>query len=360
MNISEIVTYTIPPRTRHREELSVCNVFFALLVLLIHTIAEPVNSFARDSFLYFLAVGVWRLSSFVVQGYFFLSGVKLFLGNRKEPVGKFYLGRLRRVVLPYAAVFCLFTLYFTVVGAVELTVGGFFSQLFTGKLCGHFYYVILIVQFYLLMPLWRLIVDKTDPFTGCITSLLLMVLCKQYLPDVISFLIGQPFGDNGLLFSSYLFYFVAGTYCGLYYDRFRILLDRYRPVFLTTWAILGAVNWIFIWLSGRGIYYALWLEGFHVLYCIYAILGCLSLGYLWRERKLFSLIFFRLADKWSYHVYLLHPLVIFWGDSIFWRIGLTSLSLRFVLRAILVYGSMAGLVWLAGKLPVRKKKKAEK
>ncbi len=359
MNITEIVTYTVPPQSRRREELSVCNVFFCLLVLFIHTAAEPVDGYLRDSLPYFFAVGFWRLSSFVVQGYFFLSGIKLFLGRKKESAGRFYLGRLRRVLLPYAAVFCLFALYFVPTGALKLTAGDFLWNLLTGKLCGHFYYVILILQFYLLTPFLQRVLPKTDPVLGCITSLLVMVLCKLYLPDGIAFLTGQPFGDNGLLFTSYLFYFIAGAYCGLAYDRFRILLDRYRFSLLITWALLGAVNWIFIWLNGRGIYYAPWLEIFHVLYCIYAIMGSLSLGYLLREKKPFQTKFFRLADKWSYHVYLIHPLVIFAGNSIFYRLGLQSLTLRFGLRALLVYGSMALLVWLLGNLPkIHKNKKA--
>ena len=356
MNITEIVTYTLPPQNRRREELSVCNVFFCLLVLFIHTIAEPVDGFAKDSLLYFIAVGLWRLSSFVVQGYFFLSGVKLFMSGRREPIGTFYAGRFRRVVLPYIAVFCLFALYFYMTGAMTFTPASFFRDLFTGKLCGHFSYVILICQFYLLMPVWRLMVKNTSLLLGLPVSLLVMVLCKLYLPDVISLVTGTPFTDNGLLFTSYLFYFTAGAYCGTVYDRFRIFLDRYRSSLLSGWACLAAVNWIFIWLNGRGIYYAPWLELFHVLYCIYAILGCLSLGYLQRDNKIFRSALFRAADRWSYHVYLIHPLVIFAGNSLFYRLGLTSLSLRFVLRAVLVYGVMTGLVWILGKLPVKKKK----
>lgn len=353
MNISEIVTYTLTPQNRRREELSVCNVFFCILVLFIHTIAEPVDSYLRDSLPYFLAVGLWRLSSFVVQGYFFISGVRLFLNNRKESAVRFYLGRCRRVVIPYLAVFCLFALYFTVSGALALTPVSFLENLITGKLCGHFYYVILICQFYLLMPLWQRIVKKTDPAMGMIVSLLVMILCKLYLPDVISRITGQPFVDNGLLFTSYLFYFLAGAWCGLAYDRFRIFLDRNRTSLLITWGILSSINWIFIWLNGRGIYYAPWLEIFHVLYCIYAILGCLSVGFALRDRKIVRSALFRAADRWSYHVYLLHPLVIFLVNSLFWRLGIQSVTLRFGLRALFVYGSMTVLVWLLGKIPAK-------
>ena len=351
MNITEVVTYTIAPRNRRREELSFCNVLFCLLVLFIHISAEPVEGYARDSVLYFLAVGFWRLSSFVVQGYFFLSGIRLFLSGRQETAGAFYLGRCRRVVLPYAVVFCLFALYFHLSGTASFTPAELLVQFLNGKICGHFYYVILICQFYLLMPLWQRIIRKTNIFLGLLTSLMIMLMSKVYMPELIGFLTGQDFADNGLLFTSYLFYFIAGTYCGLYYDRFRIFLDRYRRSLLFTWLGLGAVNWIFFWLRSRGVYWASWLELFHVLYCMYAVLACLSLGYLWREKKVFRTSLFRAADKWSYHVYLLHPLVIFMGNSLFRHLGLSSLSLRFLLRTVLVYGVMTGFVWLLGKLP---------
>ena len=354
MNITEIVTYTVPPQSRRREELSLCNVAFAVLVIFIHTIAEPAAGYEKDSLLYFLALGAWRLSSFVVQGYIFLSGVKLFLHSKNVSAGAFYLGRLRRVVLPYIADCCLFALHGILTGTMQLTPASFLTGLLTGKLCGHFYYVILIVQFYLLTPLWQKCIRKTDPVLGCLTALMVMAICKIYMPDLLQFLTGRPFTENSLLFTSYLFYFIAGTYCGMAYDRFRIFLERYRLSLLVTWGILGIINWVFLWMQYRGIYYAPWLELFHVLYCMYAIAGALSLGVLLQDKKLFQTKFFRLADRWSYHVYLLHPLVIFLGDSVFHRIGLQSLTVRFGLRAVLVYGSMALLVWLLGKLPQKK------
>ena len=356
MNITEVVTYTFTPQNRRREELSVCNVFFCLLVIFIHIAAEPVETYLRDSVPYFLSLGLWRLSSFVVQGYFFISGVRLFLHPGKESVGKFWHGRVRRVVLPYIAVCLLFALYYLFTGTASVTPASFVRDLFTGQLCGHFYYVILICQFYLLMPLWRWMVRKTDMVTGLVTSLLLMLMCRVYIPELVLFFTGQEFTKNSLLFTSYLFYFVAGAYCGTVYDRFRVFLERYRGSLVLTWAVLAVINWIFYWLRSRQIYWASWLDMFHVLYCIYAILACLSLGYLWRDKKIFASALFRAADKWSYHVYLLHPLVIFASNSLFTRLGLDSVTLRFGLRALAVYGSMILLVLLLEKIPLKRKK----
>ncbi len=350
--VSEVVTYTLfPTQPQRREELTICNVLFCLLVMWIHILSEAVDGYDRSSVLYFLAVGLWRLSSFVVQGFFFLAGTKLFLHGGKQSTLTFTKKRLWRVVLPYVVVFCLFAVYLTLTGAVSLTPGTFVRQLFTGKLCGHFYYVILMVQFDLLRPLWKRIVQKTEPILGCITALLLMILCKIYLPGVITMLTGEPFEDNGLLFTSYLFYYVAGVYCGRSYDRFRGALDRYRTSIVTTWCLLGVLNWVFMWTSSTGRYFAPWLEVFHILYCLYAILGCLSLAYLWREKPLFRKKWFRCWDRYSYQIYLLHPLLLFFCGDLCGVLGITSISLRLGIRCAAVAAALCILGKLPGKLP---------
>ena len=87
---------------KRRTELSYANLLLCLLVIFIHASAEPVSQLNRDSWQYLAVMIPWRLSAFVVQGFFFLSGVKLVLGA-KEPfdTAGFYLRRAKAVVLPY-------------------------------------------------------------------------------------------------------------------------------------------------------------------------------------------------------------------------------------------------------------------
>lgn len=63
-------------------ELSYLNLTFCILVALIHILSEPVSSLDRSSLQYFVVMIPHRLSSFVVQGFIFLSGLKLCLGGR--------------------------------------------------------------------------------------------------------------------------------------------------------------------------------------------------------------------------------------------------------------------------------------
>ncbi len=365
MNITEIITYTLP-HTRRREELSICNVFYAILVILIHLLAEPVSQFDKGSVAYLVSSFLWRISSFVVQGYFFMSGTKLFLGgspvSKKSPPKhrdsaqkvsiftkiqvhlspwcRFYGSRLRRVVVPYVVIYCLFALYLTLTGAIEPTITNLVAGFFTGKLCGHFYYVILICQFYLLMPLWQHLVRKSHPAFLLPVAMLVTILCKIYMPSIVELVTKQPFDDNGLLFTSYLFYFIAGAAIGPVYDRFRVFLAEKQKSLVVGWTFLGVTDWLLFWLMSKGVFYLPWLELYHMLYCLYAIPATLSLAAHFRSFPFFQSKLFSTLDRWSYHVYLLHPLFIFLFTSFLNRTGVTSLTLRFLLLLLLVYGTM--------------------
>ena len=76
-----------------RREIDFANVFLCLLVMLIHILSKAVSALDRTS-LQFAAVYIpSRLSSFVVQGFIFLSAVKYFM--RYKDGGFDYVGFIK-------------------------------------------------------------------------------------------------------------------------------------------------------------------------------------------------------------------------------------------------------------------------
>lgn len=353
-----------PEMQKKRRELDVCNVVFCILVILIHVLAEPVTQYRHDNILYALALGPWRLSAFVVQGFLFLAGVKMFLTHKSsgDPFSyqRFYFGRLRRVVIPYLCAALVFTAYLYWLGQAPHSLSAWLCEVLTGRLIGHFYFVPVICQFYLLVPLWRHMVYRGSAILSLLISLLTMLLCKLYLPDVLSLISGAEFTDNAVLCTTYLFYFVAGCYCGKYYEHFRVSLRTHARAVYTGWAICAIINWVFIVLNGRGIYYAPWLEMFHVLYCMYAILGSLSLADRYAARHRSSPAWMQAVNRQSYLIYLLHPLCIFFVNGIFGALGLYSVSMRLVIRAAAVYFLSVFLAIAFDKAAKWAKKRREK
>ena len=89
-------------KQKRLSELSYMNLFYCVLVVFIHVSSEPVTTLERSSLQYFAVMIPWRLSAFVVQGFIFLSGVKLFL-NMREPFDTvaFWCKRVKSIILPY-------------------------------------------------------------------------------------------------------------------------------------------------------------------------------------------------------------------------------------------------------------------
>lgn len=351
-----MTVYPSPPQKRR--ELDICNVIFCLLVILIHILAEPVTYYRHDSIHYALVLGPWRLSSYVVQGFLFLAGVKTFIHNKSpsDPFSykKYAYGRLQRVVFPYLAAALLFSVYYLAIRQVPSSVGAWLLDVLTGRLVGHFYFVPVICQFYVLIPWWRRIVYHSSAVLSMLTSLLIMLLCKLYLPDVLTLLIGGTFSDNALLCTTYLFYFIAGCFCGKYYEHFRAYLRQNSLSVYIGFGICAVINWIFIVLNGREIYCAPWLEMFHVLYCIFAILASLALADHFSVKHSVSSFLCQSINRHSYTIYLLHPLAIFLCNNVCTVLGITSLSLRLMIRLVFTYiFSVFILGYLAERLRIR-------
>lgn len=339
---------------KRKGELTAASVIFMLLVIFIHIASEGVNGYQRDSIQFVLLQSAHRLASFVVQGFIFLSGLKLFLPTGKPfSYKRFYLSRLKRVVLPYVVVFILSYFYCTATNRITPSVSHFIKELLTGGLIGHFYFVAIICQFYLLMPLWRW-VARQNAFFAVTVSLILMIVCKTAVPEVLA-QFGITFTMNGRMFWSFLFYFVAGIFCGKYYAAFVRFLKKNRRAIAVLFVLCGIVNCVNIIVIERQLYYPSWAENFHILYSVSAILAALCFSL--KLAPLAEKPWMRLADRASYNVYLIHPLFIFVVDSIMNRLGIVSLTIRLGIRIAMVYVLSVGGCILWEKLKTRLLKK---
>lgn len=338
-----------------KHELTMASLLYMLLVIFIHIASECVTGYRTDSLPFAVMCSAHRMSSFVVQGFLFLSGVKLFLPRKNDMFSyrKFYLSRAKRVVLPYLLVFALFCVYFVLTGRLGFDLPYFLRECLTGGLVGHFYYVAIMCQFYLLIPLWRFTAERCSMVLTCFVSLLTMLICRVHLPEVVQLLTGYELTLNSRLFTTFLFYFVCGIFCGKHYDRFAEFLQNHRREITILFAVTGIIDCILIWVIRNGVYYPTWADDFHVLYCTAAILFTLSVSKMFVERhpKFAGISFIRHLSNASYNVYLIHPLFIFLTDSLLDRAGIRSLTGRFILRALAVYTVTLGIcvLWEALK-----------
>ena len=192
--------------------LSYLNLLFCLTVVFIHVSSEPVTALDRHSFAYYAVMIPWRLSSYVVQGFLFLSGVKLcFDGKDKLERSAFWRRRIQSVVIPYLLWNLLYYCYFVHNGYFPFRLSDLAGYTLRGDLVSPFYFVVVIVQFYLLAPLFVRLTAKCRPAPLLAASFVLMLaLWKGTVPLLRTLGICGSFAYMDRVFVTYLFYFVLG------------------------------------------------------------------------------------------------------------------------------------------------------
>ena len=205
---------------KRRVEISVLNTIFCLIVVLIHIMSYPVAAFSGDMLKYSLVMLPWRLCSFVVQGSIMLSGVKLFLnGKDKSPYLKYQKGRFFGVIVPYIICFAAYYVLFVVIYDYPVDARFILKEFFTGSLVCHLYFIPLLFQFDLLLPLWRTVVNKCTPKVVIPIAIVFSFFMEMFLPQIIRTIFpGFEFLYNDRIFTTYLCYWLIGCYIGRYYE----------------------------------------------------------------------------------------------------------------------------------------------
>lgn len=341
-------------------EISLLNVFFCLLVVFVHASSKTVTDLDKSSWQYLAVMVPWRLSTFVVQGFIFLSGLKLFL-NKSNGIayGKFFAGRVRYIVLPYIAWVFIYYVYFCANDYFSFNLSDFCRYVLVGNLVSPFYFVIVIIQFYLLTPLWLRLIKKTDSAVLIVFSLMITVILGQNLPNIINlFFSDVEFRYTDRVFTTYLVYWVAGCYAGLYYEKFKEILHKNRMIISIVFLAVSFCNAALSYLSFSGKRTVYWLENVHIMYCICAILFFYAISLLFSTQsntvpekpqkfKTGVVGFINSIDKISYGIFLAHSLVIFMINDFLAEFQGISIGVSYFIRLGTTYIITVGvlLIW---------------
>ena len=333
-------------------ELSYMNILCAMLVIFIHCASVLISGTEPGSKPFTLVFVPWRFSAFVVPAFIFMSGVKFFLTDKRMDYFRFYKGRVTRVLIPYMLWVVIYMIFF-----VNHEYFGFSWDLLIGSwirgdLVGHFYFVIIIMQFYILMPLWMFVLRRFNPATGIAFSILVSVVFGFNLNNIIAMLApNYEFRWNDVIFTKYLFYWVLGCYVGMNYTAFKkAVLDK--KLLITVVFILAGVMDIFLAYKTFNMTTP-WMEEIHIVYCTSAIIFFFMLTSLIAGSRTRMTWLTRAIDTESYNIYLSHCLVILWlNDYLITEVGMNNVidRFRYVTVAAFLVPIVFWLLWWLIKL----------
>lgn len=276
-----------------------------------------------------------------VPVFIFITGMVLFYNHGEEDLhyGRFIEKRFSQIFVPY---FMWTLIYFIWLGFISgvpaSSMGSVLSRIGQMTLRGdsfyHLWFMVMILQFYLLFPLLRSLVIKCKEHPGAfmITCFLLYALylwLYNYQMPVIYPLVHSPVLKELLdyrdrIFLSWFFYFLLGGFAGLYVDQWRAFLQKINKANLLVFCLSFTYIMYLMVKSGHPGASA----GYVINYQITLPLGLTMMVYLssslflfYHLMELIQLQFSRLTRllKWvgrySFGGYFIHPLVLFYINA---------------------------------------------
>lgn len=314
--------------TKRKTELSAMNLLMCMLVIFVHVASWTIGGMDKTSVKYVFLMVPWRLSAFVVQGFLFLSGVKLFAAPKEIQYERFLVGRYRKILLPYLLWVVIYYAYFIYAYGYTFTWGAFFEYLLFGTLCSHFYYIVIAMQFYWQLPIFRVLVDRVNPWLLSVGAILLTAFFKVY----------AHFQYDDRVFPAYLCYFTVGAVVGRHYEAICTWLKRFWWVCCIAFATFGFFDALLTYHSQtRGAIYP-YFEVLHLAYCFSAIFFFLAFFLCTLAGKHLPRPI-ALADRSSYGMYLSHILFIYIANALSARLGITDMLYAFAFRFVFTYGA---------------------
>jgi peptidoglycan/LPS O-acetylase OafA/YrhL len=340
-------------------------------VVIIH-ITAPLDLYAHQGiFMYYLFVSLHLAQRFCVPVFLIISGFFLTykIDYQQNPT-LVLKRRLFRIIPPYLFWSLFFYSLDIALGERTFNLFSLLKDLLTGSAVGAYYFVILIIQFYILW--WLLSKLKIWSYTKLLMiSLGIQILITSYLYYYLFQIHYFPVIDLMYrLIAAWSFYFVFGLFLGKNYENTKNFLQKIRvPLILLTC--------IFLLLSIVEFYI---IDGLNLLNTINTQTGTIAakietaISY-WRiSSQLYSVAFFLLiisfhntnflssgvtqifkkVSEYSFAIYLIHQPIIW---KLFFRVfkllGTGTLASFFVIF-VLDLGICYGLIYLGCKFLPKK------
>lgn len=307
------------------KEITLMNSILCLCVVMIHLTSAPLESLTVGTFWHSAIFVINKILCFSVPAFIFLSGLKLYnkYSNAKIELKRFYLGRFKKIVIPYIICVLIYFRFFYLKSWVSLDELPQF--IFFGTLAAHFYYIIIAVQLYLIFPILKKLVNKNTKLI-LIVSLISTVCCHEVF----------AFNYIDRFFATYIFYFVLG----MIFAKYRIWekVDKFRILCVAGVIIVGPIHFYLVYLSSTTDFIYRIAESLNILYVTLAIFSiysiCVMLNDKWRVLHVCA----NAISRKSFSIYLYHIYVIFWLQyDIYPEYGIVDIGNKFIISCSVVF-----------------------
>ncbi len=341
-----------------KNEISVLNVLFCLMVIFIHVTAAPIMGHYTTENVSRILFFIHRMCGVAVHGFVFLSSVKLFLKDTsKIDYRKYIKTRFHKIYIPYLIFVTIYYLFEVTRGFYEFNIPQLCEFILFGSGESHFYFIFVIMQFYLLFPLWRKLLETKRVFMLLGIAAVVNVVFYCHLPDILS-AFNINFTYNHGLFTSYIFVWILGCVCGKYYDIFIDFVKIHFWKFgIAALILLFADSYMSY---GISYYYKFYpgLDYVRLLYLYTMLLFMYGLFTLYRPR-IFRTELFEKINNATFSIFLFHIFVIYAVNGFTSNVFSFGQLRMYLINFVLVYSISVTMCVMFGNYARRVKHEKE-
>ncbi len=338
-------------------ELNYFNALSCLFVILIHVLSIGISYLRNDSFQLALIYIPWKFAGFVVPAFLFSGAVKMALsfdGEKQIGYFQYVFRRILKIYIPYCLWVGIYYLYFLNIGWVEPGFDVFLRYLFVGDLSSPFYYIVLVMQFYLLMPVWKKAVQKI-PFFAAIPVSALISLAMLNFENFLAYF-GIEFLWRDRIFPTYIFFWITGLYVGKYYDSVKSIIKKHFHAFMCLSFPIFLYVLLMYWQYRENVYIfngntlKLMTDIITVFFVLALCIAICEKNY-FTLKKILSFIY-----SASFTVYLSHCLFLQIIQSLMDRLNISDMGILITARAAVCYTAPFLMWFVFNKIRLYSKK----
>lgn len=327
------------------DELTVMRAIACLSVLVVHISAIPFgHGDLSDGILVFFGY-LNRAFKFTTPVFVFLSGIMQYYHQWQGVFSykKFMKKRFGPIFWPYLVAVIGYELILGWVGVYPFAPLDSFKRFILGDSNYHLYFVVIILQLYLLMPLVLKLYEKFKDSHVLLASLVVSLLSREFLM--------MPYSDR--FFLNYLFFFMLGAYVVRHMEKIKKILSQQVILLSGIYIVLSGIygyQFVLGTLEGVYIHYHMTSMTWFVfvisaMALLYGLSVKLTETEYYKNKKALK-AFTQTISTASYWIYLIHPMVLYVSTRLYKFTGQSSIFLEFLWNMTIVFGAMIVFAYL--------------
>lgn len=195
---------------------------------------------------------------FAVPLFVVLTGFSLYYSDKGEGYLTFIKKRFKQIILPYLLWTVIYDIFmFFINGMKTQSIDGvlleYLKYVFTGTASYHLWYMVMIIQFYLVSPFFKVFLNKNYSklrnnlaLIGFFIVHLLLIYWYNFkagsLYEASSGALREVLVYRDRVFIMWMFYFVLGAYFSIYIDEVKKILSKAKYIFLVLF--IGSLSYV--------------------------------------------------------------------------------------------------------------------